>query len=103
VLDVPAALGKAALERCARRGLSGPVVRTGSGRHHFYVTAIGMANGLVPSHPGSGRGGVSWHGEGGWVLAPPSRHVGGGVGRWLQPLSRPLPAAHLVLRELLDL
>ncbi len=103
VLDVPAALGKAALERCARRGIRGPVVRTGNGRYHFYVTAIGMANGFVPSQPGSGRSGVFWHGEGGWVIAPPSRHMNGGVSRWLHPLSTPLPAAHLVLRELLDL
>ena len=103
VLDVPGALGRAALARCARRGLSGPVVRTGSGRLHFYVTAMGMPNGFVPSQPGSGRGGVFWHGEGGWVLAPPSRHLSGGISRWLQPLERPLPAAHLVLREILDL
>ncbi len=103
VLDVPAAFGKAALERCARRGLSGPVVRTGSGRLHLYVTATGMPNGFVPNQPGSGRNGVFWHGEGGWVLAPPSRHMNGGISRWLEPLSSPLPAAHLVLRELLDL
>lgn len=102
VLDVPQSLGEAALRRETVRRLAGPVARTGGGRYHFYVTAIGMTNGFVPSQPGAGRSGVFWHGEGGWVIAPPSRHVSGGTCRWLQPLETALPEAHLVLRELLD-
>ncbi len=102
VLDVPARLGEAALRRCGIRKLAGPVARTGNGRYHFNVTAIGMTNGFVPSQPGAGRSGVFWHGEGGWVIAPPSRHVSGEACRWLQTLDAPLPTAHLVLRELLD-
>jgi hypothetical protein len=45
---------------------------------------------------------VFWHGDGGWVIAPPSRHLSGQASRWLQPLEAQLPEAHLVLRELLD-
>jgi Bifunctional DNA primase/polymerase, N-terminal len=102
VLDVPGILGRAALERCARLGLRGPVARTGAGRYHFYVTAIGMANGFVPSQPGRARQRVlARHGRLGDRPAEPSH------GRRGRPLAaaavEPLPAAHLVLRELLDL
>ncbi|HZD72591.1 MAG TPA: hypothetical protein VE776_01655 [Actinomycetota bacterium] len=55
VLDVPQRLGDKALQRHTVRGLVGPLARTGGGRYHFYVTAIGMTNGFVPSQPGAGR------------------------------------------------
>jgi hypothetical protein len=54
VLDVPARLGEAALQRPNLRRLAGPVARAGGGRLHFYVTAIGMTCGFVPSLPAPG-------------------------------------------------
>jgi hypothetical protein len=81
---------------------AGRATINGGGRFHFYVTAIGMTCGFVPSLPGAGRSAVFWQGDGGWVIAPPSRHLSGQAGRWVQPLETPLPEAHLVLRELLD-
>ncbi|MFI7541636.1 bifunctional DNA primase/polymerase [Actinoplanes sp. NPDC049599] len=48
---------------------AGPQVRTGGGGWHFWFRPQGYGNrvGLLP--------GVDWRGAGGYVIAPPSRHV----------------------------
>ena len=48
---------------------AGPQVRTGGGGWHFWFRPLGHGNRvrLLP--------GVDWRGDGGYVIAPPSRHV----------------------------
>jgi hypothetical protein len=97
VLDVDGPAGQAALRRWATQHdlhLEGPLVRTGSGWHH-YLAASGAGNrtGLLE--------GVDWRGRGGYVVAPPSRHANGSRYRWLRPLASDLPDVPRPLRTLL--
>jgi hypothetical protein len=47
----------------------------------------------MPARSGNARQRVYWHGRSGYVLAAPSRHVGGGATQWLRPLDTPVPDA----------
>jgi hypothetical protein len=67
--------------------LSGPVVQTGGGGWHYYLAPTGWGN----AQPIRGLTKVDWRGRGGYVVAPPSRHVSGARYRWLRPLTAELP------------
>ncbi|MFI5890909.1 bifunctional DNA primase/polymerase [Actinoplanes sp. NPDC051513] len=73
----------------------GPRVRTGSGGWHLWFHTMGFGNrvGLLP--------GLDWRGVGGYVVAPPSRHVRGDY-RWVRRPGDGLPAGPAVLRELIE-
>jgi hypothetical protein len=74
----------------------GPQVRTGGGGWHLWFQTTGYGNRvrLIP--------GVDWRGGGGYVVAPPSRHAGGGDYRWLIKPNKDLPRAPRALRGLID-
>jgi hypothetical protein len=97
VLDVDGPTGQVALRRWATQHqlhLDGPLVRTGSGRHH-YLAATGAGNRAALLE------GVDWRGRGGYVVAPPSLHSSGSRYRWLRPLTLDLPDTPWPLRNLL--
>src|SRR5215218_7854641 len=80
VLDVDGPAGEHAIRAlAATHGLqsSGPLVRTGGGGWHFYLTPTGLGN----VHP-QGLEHVDWRGRGGYVVAPPSRHACGHPYQW---------------------
>jgi Bifunctional DNA primase/polymerase, N-terminal len=90
VVDIPGELvGRTALTALP----DGPVADTGTGRRHYFVAPSGGGNTALPARVGGPRRRLYRHGRGGYVLAAPSRHVGGGVTHWLRPLSAPVPAA----------
>jgi Bifunctional DNA primase/polymerase, N-terminal len=64
---------------------AGPVVRTGGGGWHLLYAPTGLGNrvGLLPR--------MDWRGQGGLVVAPPSRHGSGGRYVWVRPLTAELP------------
>jgi hypothetical protein len=74
----------------------GPRVRTGGGGWHLWFRPMGFGNrvGLLP--------GLDWRGEGGYVVAPPSRHVRGGVYRWVRRPGDELPVGPAALRDLIE-
>jgi hypothetical protein len=81
VLDVDGPAGKRAVRQlAAAHGLasSGPLVRTGGGGWHFYLSPTGLGN----VHPRELEH-VDWRGRGGYVVAPPSRHASGHPYQWL--------------------
>jgi Bifunctional DNA primase/polymerase, N-terminal len=81
VLDVDGPAGERAIgQLAAAHGLqsSGPLVRTGGGGWHFYLTPTGLGN----VHP-QGLQHVDWRGRGGYVVAPPSRHANGHHYQWV--------------------
>lgn len=81
VLDVDGPAGERAIRQlAAAHGLvtSGPLVRTGGGGWHYYLTPTGLGN----VHP-RGLEHVDWRGRGGYVVAPPSRHASGHPYQWL--------------------
>jgi hypothetical protein len=98
VLDVDGPDGEAAIRGfAAERGLasSGPLVRTGGGGWHYYLAPTGLGN-VQPQ----GLAHVDWRGRGGYVVAPPSRHVSRYAyefvpGRDLDAPLVPVPAALL--------
>jgi hypothetical protein len=100
-LDVDGPAGLAALHQLARTAglrLPGPLVATGGGGWHHWFAPTGLGN-----RPPRGLAHVDWRGQGGCVLAPPSRHVSGGTYRWLRGLDQaPLPEVPATLRALLD-
>jgi hypothetical protein len=100
-LDVDGPAGLATLRQLARAAslrLPGPVARTGGGGWHYWFAPTGHGN-----RPPRGLAQVDWRGRGGAVLAPPSRHVSGGVYRWLVDLdAAPLPEVPAALRALLN-
>ena len=67
----------------------GLVVRTGSGGRHFYFAHPG---GVVRNDTGRRLGpGLDIRGDGGYVIAPPSRHATGERYHWEGPAVRVLP------------
>jgi hypothetical protein len=81
VLDVDGPEGERAIRQlAAAHGLasSGPLVRTGGGGWHYYLTPTGLGN----NRP-VGLAHVDWRGRGGYVVAPPSRHASGHPYHWL--------------------
>jgi len=74
-LDIDGPEGEQAIRAfAAEHGLqsSGPLVRTGGGGWHYFLAPTGLGN----AHP-AGLAHVDWRGRGGYVVAPPSRHVSG--------------------------
>jgi hypothetical protein len=74
---------------------AGPQVRTGGGGWHFWFRPLGYGNrvGLLP--------GVDWRGAGGYVIAPPSRHVERTTYYWVvgpgaEPSEAPAALAELI-------
>jgi hypothetical protein len=92
VLDLDGPDGVAALHDFAHQhGLvlpaGGPVTRTGrpdAGWHYYLAPAgLGRRRGLLDH--------VDYQGAGGYVVAPPSRHVSGYTYRWVRDLDHALP------------
>jgi hypothetical protein len=80
VLDVDGPIGAQAMqELAAKHGLhsSGPLVRTGGGGWHYYLAPTGLGNASPV-----GLAHVDWRGQGGYVVAPPSRHASGHPYQW---------------------
>jgi hypothetical protein len=80
VLDVDGPAGERAIRQlAAAHGLAsaGPLVRTGGGGWHFYLSPTGQGN----VHPRA-LAHVDWRGRGGYVVAPPSRHASGHPYQW---------------------
>jgi Bifunctional DNA primase/polymerase, N-terminal len=80
VLDVDGPTGTHAIQALAATHdlrSSGPLVRTGGGGWHFYLTPTGLGN----ARP-AGLEHVDWRGRGGYVVAPPSRHASGHPYQW---------------------
>jgi hypothetical protein len=81
VLDVDGPIGAQAIQEvAAAHGLhsTGPLVRTGGGGWHYYLTPIGLGNASPV-----GLAHVDWRGRGGYVVAPPSRHASGHPYHWM--------------------
>ena len=96
VADVDSVTGWHALRHlCGGAMPVGPQVRTGGGGWHFWFRPLGYGNRvrLLP--------GLDWRGAGGYVVAPPSRHVSGSAYTWVhRPGGGVLPAASDALRDL---
>jgi Bifunctional DNA primase/polymerase, N-terminal len=93
VLDVDGPAGERAIgQLAAAHGLasSGPLVRTGGGGWHFYLTPTGLGN----VHPRD-LDHVDWRGRGGYVVAPPSRHASGHPYQWLAGRDLDTPAGQV--------
>jgi hypothetical protein len=75
---------------------AGPRVRTGGGGWHLWFRPMGFGNrvALLP--------GLDWRGTGGYVVAPPSRHVRGGDYRWVRRPGDALPVGPAALRDLIE-
>jgi hypothetical protein len=73
----------------------GPRVRTGGGGWHFWFRPTGFGNRvrLLP--------GLDWRGVGGYVVAPPSRHLRGDY-RWLHRPGDALPTGSATLHALIE-
>jgi hypothetical protein len=102
VLDIDGPHGAATMRTlAAEHGLvsSGPLVRTGGGGWHFYLTPTGLGN----NRPRDLEG-VDWRGRGGYVVAPPSRHRSGHPYQWLagRDLHTPPGEVPAALRERLQ-
>jgi hypothetical protein len=92
VLDVDGEPGIESLRTLRRE--HGPVraawVRTGSGGWHAYLR---LPEGVeVRNSVGRIGLGLDVRGDGGSIVAPPSRHTSGGRYRWLKPSAEPPPA-----------
>jgi hypothetical protein len=74
---------------------TGPQVRTGGGGWHFWFHPTGFGNRvrLLP--------GLDWRGIGGYVVAPPSRHLDGDY-RWLRRPGDALPTGSPALLALVE-
>jgi hypothetical protein len=93
VLDVDGPIGAQAIRTlAAEHGLtsSGPLVRTGGGGWHYYLAPTGLGN-VRPA----GLAHVDWRGQGGYVIAPPSRHASGHPYRWLPGRDLEVPAGEV--------
>jgi hypothetical protein len=74
VVDVPAALGPGLAVRLDARSALGPVIAAGA--RWFFLTAPG---GQLPVLGGD----VLMHGQGSWIVLPPSLGPGGAAATWL--------------------
>ncbi len=93
VLDVDGPVGEATIRAlAAAHGLvsSGPLVRTGGGGWHYYLAPTGLGN-VRPA----GLAHVDWRGQGGYVVAPPSRHASGHPYRWIPGRDLEVPAGEV--------
>jgi hypothetical protein len=102
VLDIDGPTGEHAIRTlAAEHGLhsSGPLVRTGGGGWHLYLRPTGLGN-VRPADLAH----MDWRGRGGYVVAPPSRHVSGHSYRWVvgQDLGMPPGEVPAVLLERLQ-
>jgi hypothetical protein len=102
VLDVDGPTGEHAIRTlAATHGLqsSGPLVRTGGGGWHYYLAPTGLGN-VRPA----GLKQVDWRGQGGYVVAPPSRHASGHPYQWAagRDLDTPPGKVPAVLLERLE-
>jgi Bifunctional DNA primase/polymerase, N-terminal len=99
VLDLDGPQGVAAIRALVnehRLEFSGPVVRTGSGGWHYLLAPTGQSSRVRLLE------GVDWRGAGGYVIAPPSRHITGRCYQWARPLDLDaLPQTPAPLRDLL--
>jgi hypothetical protein len=80
VLDIDGRAGAQAIQELAaehRLQSSGPLVRTGGDGWHYYLAPTGLGN-VSPA----GLAHVDWRGQGGYVVAPPSRHASGHPYQW---------------------
>jgi Bifunctional DNA primase/polymerase, N-terminal len=101
VLDAGDVPGEAIARRLAGTGWQGPLARTGGGRWHLYLSpALSGTTLLRPTERNPGRQ-LYLHGTGGYVIAPPSRHVTGVSGRWIRPIAVPVPRLPVPLESLL--
>jgi Bifunctional DNA primase/polymerase, N-terminal len=113
VLDVPAAVGLAALARMERSGLRpGPVAIGCEDRAHFYVRTRGTPDDenewwscrldCKPEEVAEVSG-LRWHCRDSYVLAPPSRHGDRWAARWLrEPAAYQLPDGVQMLETLAE-
>jgi hypothetical protein len=98
VLDLDGAEGVEALRAITGRDPldhPGPVARSGSGGWHLLYAPTGLGNRVQL------LAGVDWRGQGGLIVAAPSRHASGGRYRWVHPLTAELPEVPEGLRRLL--
>jgi hypothetical protein len=98
VLDVDGTQGMEAIRAVIGRDPldhAGPVARSGGGGWHLLYAPTGLGNRvrLLP--------GVDWRGQGGLIVAAPSRHASGGRYHWVQPLTATLAEVPDWLRRLL--
>jgi hypothetical protein len=100
VLDIDGPTGERSMARLSAKhpfGPPGPLVRTGRGGWHVYLAPTGLGN---PKPRDLEK--VDWRGRGGFVLAPPSRHVTGRRYRWVRDLDTPIPPVPPALRARLE-
>lgn len=113
VLDVPAAVGMAALELMERAGVRpGPVAVSAGDRALFFVLTRGTPEDEhewwschLDCEPETVTEvtGLRWHCRDSYVLAPPSRYGPASTAQWLQrPAEHPLPDGVRVLEFLAD-
>jgi hypothetical protein len=96
VADIDSAEGRHGLRHLLGGTMpAGPAVRTGGGGWHFWFRPTGYGNRvrLLP--------GLDWRGTGGYVVAPPSRHVSGSTYTWIRRPDDLLPGSPPLLRELI--
>jgi Bifunctional DNA primase/polymerase, N-terminal len=80
VIDLDSETAVDALDsaRAGRERITGPVVATAHGFHHYVLpTGLGNRAGVLP--------GVDFRGRNAYVLAPPSQHPSGARYRWIIP------------------
>jgi hypothetical protein len=113
VLDVPVRAGLTALSRLERNDLRpGPVAISAGDRAHFFVRTRGAPDDETewwschldcePEEVAEVSG-LRWHCRDSYVIAPPSRYVGGAAVRWARhPASYELPDGLQLLEVLAD-
>ncbi|MFD7610142.1 bifunctional DNA primase/polymerase [Streptomyces sp. NPDC059828] len=112
VLDVPAAAGRAALERLLGEGVEvGPVAESGEGRMLFFTATRGTPEDedewwpcALDCHPETmdEHPGLRWHSRGSYVLVPPARLPDGLTVDWVRGPEHPLPDPLTLLEALAD-
>ncbi|MBL8798265.1 MAG: bifunctional DNA primase/polymerase, partial [Planctomycetia bacterium] len=90
VLDVDGEVGKQTLAQWTQENEPlplTPLVQTGRGMQYFFQHVPGM------SINADATAKIDYRGEGGYVIAPPSRHRNGNTYTWLVPMETPLAEA----------